>query len=98
MVFTLDTVTVQEADLVVSLSEVAVMMALPSAMAVTRPLAETVATASLLEVQVTVSGVTPKGSTEAVSLAVLPFYMVRLEELSFTLTSPLCSSGFRLIL
>ena len=94
----METVTVQEADLVASLSEVAVMTAVPSAMAVTRPLSETVATASLLEVQVTVSGCTPKGSTEAVSLAVFFLYRVRLEALSFTLTSPLSSSGFRLIL
>lgn len=65
------TVTVQEAEGALSLvPAVAVMMAVPSATAVTKPASETVATLVLLLVQTT-SSVVFSGSTVAVSVAVL---------------------------
>ena len=65
------TVTVQEAEGALSLvPAVAVMMAVPSATAVTKPALETVATLVLLLVQTT-SSVVFSGSTVAVSVAVL---------------------------
>ena len=78
------TVTAQVADL---LPAVAVIVAVPPALAVTLPLASTVATDVSLLDQVTVLSVALLGSTVAESVAVLPLVSERLVWFSVTLVT-----------
>ena len=77
------TVTSQVA---VTSPQVAVIVAVPSAMAVTTP-SSTVTTSSLSEVQATVLSVAFSGPTTAVSVPVLPMYRVIEEALRVTLAA-----------
>ena len=74
------TVTVTLLDTFGAALDVHVIVAVPTAFAVTKPEADTVATDVLLDVHVTLLSVALLGNTVAVSCCVLPFSSVKLTE------------------